>query len=64
MAEIVNLKRTRKAKIRVAKEAKAAAARAKFGTPKALRNLNKARSEQDRRWAESHRLTRSEDRDD
>jgi hypothetical protein len=64
MAEIVNLKRARKAKARAAKEAEAEAARAKFGTPKALRSLNKARSEKERRDLEARRLTPGKDLED
>ncbi len=45
MAEIVNLKRVKKAKARAAKEDEAATNRARFGTPKHLRELTKARSE-------------------
>ncbi len=43
MAEIVNLRRVKKAKARAEKSAEADANRAKHGTPKHLRNLAKAR---------------------
>jgi hypothetical protein len=45
MAEIVNLRRTRKAKARAEKEQRAAENRAKTSTPKALRVLEKSRRE-------------------
>ena len=44
MAEIVNLRRVRKAKARIAKETEAEANRAKYGTAKAVRDLTKARA--------------------
>jgi hypothetical protein len=43
MVEIVNLKRARKAKAKAEKEKTAEANRILHGTPKALRNLEKAR---------------------
>jgi hypothetical protein len=45
MAEIVNLNRTRKVKAKADKEKTAEANRIKHGTPKALRNLAKARKD-------------------
>ena len=42
MGEIVNLRRARKDKARAAKDADAAANRAKFGTPKAERDARAA----------------------
>ena len=45
VTEIVNLRRARKAKQRVKKEEQADANRALHGTPKAERDLTKARSE-------------------
>lgn len=45
MAEIVNLRRTRKAKARTEKEQRATENRAKTSTPKALRVLEKSRRE-------------------
>ena len=44
-AEIINLRRTRKAKQRAEKEKTAEANRVLHGTPKALRNLQKARKD-------------------
>lgn len=44
-AEIVNLNRARKAKARAQKEKTAEANRVLHGTPKALRNLEKARKD-------------------
>lgn len=46
MAEIVNLRRARKAKARAAGEAAAAQNRAKFGEAPALRELRQAREQQ------------------
>ena len=43
MAEIVNLRRVKKAKVRAERSAEADANRAKHCTPKPLRNLAKAR---------------------
>ena len=42
MAEIINLRKARKAKARAAKEAEAAANRAKFGRPKTERSQSEA----------------------
>jgi hypothetical protein len=47
MAEIINLRRARKAKGRADKERKASLNRVHFGTSKAERNINLARSEKD-----------------
>lgn len=46
MAEIYNLKRARKAKARIEKEAKAAANRARFGEAPPVRALREARERQ------------------
>jgi hypothetical protein len=56
MAEIINLRRARKARERNTKEAAAAANRLKSGTPKALRGLEKARSDKVERDLEARRL--------
>jgi hypothetical protein len=56
MAEIINLRRARKARERTMREATAAANRIKSGTPKALRGLEKARSDKRDRDLESRRL--------
>jgi hypothetical protein len=56
MAEIVNLRRARKAKSRAEKDRAADANRAKFGTAKSERNLAKARAEKAARDTDSHRL--------
>ena len=56
MAEIVNLKRARKAKTRSAAERKADANRMLHGTPKAARKLAKAQGKKDRRDIDAHRL--------
>jgi hypothetical protein len=56
MAEIVNLKRVKKAKARAEKSAQADANRTKHGTPKAIRDLAKARDEKAAREIEAHKL--------
>jgi hypothetical protein len=56
MAEIVNLKRVKKARARAEKEAQADANRTKHGTPKALRDLAKAREEKAKENLEAHKL--------
>jgi hypothetical protein len=63
MAEIVNLHRMKKARERAAKEAVAAEKRAKSGTPKALRELKKARSAKAERELEAKRLDAPSDKD-
>ena len=56
MAEIVNLRRTRKTKGRAEKDRAAEANRAKFGTAKSERDLAKARSDKASRDLESSKL--------
>ncbi|HWA31753.1 MAG TPA: DUF4169 family protein [Rhizomicrobium sp.] len=56
MAEIVNLKRVKKAKARAEKSAQADANRAKHGMPKAVRDLAKARDDKTSHDLEEHRL--------
>lgn len=56
MAELVNLKRAKKAKARAAKADNAAANRVQFGTPKHLRALTKARSEKSAHDLEAGKL--------
>jgi hypothetical protein len=56
MAEIVNLRRARKAKTRREKETEAEANRAKFGTPAAVRKLNEAREELAAKRIDAHRI--------
>jgi hypothetical protein len=55
-ADIVNLRRARKAKARDEKAAEADANRAQHGIAKPLRQLAKARAEKDRQAADAHRL--------
>ncbi|HXS06295.1 MAG TPA: DUF4169 family protein [Rhizomicrobium sp.] len=55
MAEIVNLRRARKAKARDEKEKTADANRLLHGTPKNLRNLAKARSDKAMRDLNAHK---------
>ncbi|MGB8366597.1 MAG: DUF4169 family protein [Rhizomicrobium sp.] len=56
MAEIVNLKRARKAKARGEAERKADANRTLHGTPKAARKLARAQGEKDAQSLEAHKL--------
>ncbi len=60
MAEIVNLKRAKKAKARAAAEEIAATNRSKFGTPKAERKLVEAKREKDVEKVDGHRLDNNE----
>jgi len=57
VTEIVNLRRARKAKQRVKKEERADANRVLHGTPKAERDLTKARSDKATRDLDAGRLT-------
>jgi len=59
MAEIVNLRRARKAKARDAKAAEADANRTKHGIAKPVRDLAKARAEKDKRAADARKLDKS-----
>jgi hypothetical protein len=61
MVEIVNLRRARKNKKRQTKESEAAAHRAKFGTPKAMRDLAKAKAELDAKKIDAHKIDDSEE---
>jgi hypothetical protein len=61
MIEIINLNRARKAKKRTEKEKTAEANRVLHGTPKALRNLQKARKDKADQGLSGHRLEKSED---
>ena len=56
MAEIVNLRRARKAKARVAKDADAANNRAQHGVAKKIRVLGGARAKKDASTLSGHRL--------
>jgi hypothetical protein len=56
MAEIVNLKRVKKAKARAEKSAQADANRTKHGTPKVIRDLAKARDEKAKENLDVHKL--------
>ena len=55
MAEIVNLRRARKAKDRAEKNKAADANRVAHGTPKTLRELNKARTDKAQRDLDAHK---------
>ena len=56
MAEIINLRRARKAKARTEEDKMAEANRVAHGTPKALRNLAEARAEKELSALESKKL--------
>jgi len=56
MADLINLRRARKARKRTAKELEAAANRARFGTPKHERGITKARSDKDTQELEGKKL--------
>ena len=56
MAEIVNLRRVKKAKARAEKSAEADANRIKHGTPKHLRDLAKARDAKAKEDLNAHKL--------
>jgi len=61
MAEIVNLNRARKAKERAEKEKTAETNRVLHGTPKALRNLQKARKDKADQGLSGHKMEKGED---
>jgi hypothetical protein len=61
MAELVNLRRVKKAKARAEKSAEADANRVKHGTPKHLRELSKARDAKAARDLDSSKLDRDKD---
>jgi hypothetical protein len=56
MAEIVNLRRTRKSKARAEKAADAEANRAKHGVAKPVKELARARAAKEKRDLAGHRL--------
>lgn len=56
MAEIVNLRRARKAKARDAKASEADANRTKHGIAKPVRELAKARANKEKHTADAHKL--------
>ena len=58
MDGVVNLRRARKAKARAEAQEVAAENRTRFGTPKATRDLTKARSEKAAKGLDSHRIER------
>ncbi|MBS7704284.1 DUF4169 family protein [Chelatococcus asaccharovorans] len=59
MAEIVNLRQMRKAKLRAERETQADHNRARFGEPSALRRARDVQNERDKRRLEAHRLGQS-----
>lgn len=61
MADIINLRRARKAKAKTDKEKVAEANRLLHGTPKHLRNLAEARKDKADQALSGHRLEKDED---
>ena len=61
MVEIINLNRARKARTKAEKEKTAQANRVLHGTPKALRNLEKARKDKADQGLSGHRLENDKD---
>jgi hypothetical protein len=61
MAELINLNRARKARTKAEKEKTAQANRVLHGTPKALRNLQKARKDKADQGLSGHRLENDKD---
>jgi hypothetical protein len=61
VAEIVNLRRARKARGRAEKEREAEASRVKHGTPKAAHDLARARADKQARDLDARRLDRDKD---
>jgi len=61
MVEIVNLNRARKARTKAEKEKTAEANRLLHGTPKAVRNLQKARKDKADQGLSGHRLEKDKD---
>jgi len=59
LADVVNLRRARKAKARNEKEKAAEANRLLHGTPKNLRDLSKARSDKAARDLDAHKKDQS-----
>lgn len=57
MAEIINLRQVRKAREKVAREAKAAENRVLFGRPKAAKSLVETRKALEASRLEGHRLS-------
>ena len=61
MAEIVNLRRVKKAKVRAEKSAQADANRTKHGMPKAVRDLAQARKDKAAHDLDAQHLDRDKD---
>ena len=61
MADIINLKRARKARAKADKEKTAEANRVLHGTPKSLRNLAEARKDKTDEALSGHKLEKDSD---
>ena len=61
MGDVINLRLHRKRKERTGREAKAAENRARFGTSKADRELDRLRTDLEARRLEGHRLADSDE---
>ncbi|SDN78996.1 protein of unknown function [Methylobacterium phyllostachyos] len=60
MAEIINLRQVRKAKVRAAEDAKAESNRIAFGQPKKAKTLQQRRKALETERHEGHRLERGD----
>lgn len=60
MAEIINLNKKRKAKLRLEKEKKASENRIKFGRTKQEKQLDKKENERNERHLDGHKLENKE----
>jgi len=61
MAELINLRRARKARAKAEKEKTAEANRVLHGTPKQLRKLSEAQKDKAEQRLAGHRLEKNED---
>lgn len=61
MADIINLNKKRKAKVRLEKEKKAAENRVKFGRTKQEKQIEQQENERDKRHLDGHKLEKKED---
>jgi hypothetical protein len=58
MADVINLRRARKAKTRAADEVEAANNRVQHGVAKKTRDLQKAKAEKSKQHVDAHRLNK------
>ncbi|HIC7357542.1 TPA: DUF4169 family protein [Legionella pneumophila] len=62
MADVINLNKKRKAKVRLEKEKKASENRIKFGRTKKEKQLEKQGNERSERHLDSHKLDKKEEK--